>query len=336
MFLLKVISFIMIILLSGGCTKTDVNTLIKKNYYGDIKHLDRYSRVVQGEDFDTLSIQTKSSYFGVGLTLIRYKKAFFILDIAKNSPSQKVGLKPADQILKIDNKDISKYDIKQIYKYINTKDKIKLTIKREKRIFDIFLHKQIIKKTNLSIKKINTNTLYIKINSFSKDLAQQIKNIILKNHCKNIIFDLRDNRGGIFEESIKLSDMFYDKGVIVIQKSKDSEKKYFFHKETVFKDKNLVILVDNYTASASEIFAGTLQKHKRAILIGEKTFGKATIQKLYYLEDKKLLKLTVAHYFLPSYKNIEKTGLTPDVKIRKKYIKNLNYLIKKAKKYLNN
>ena len=158
--------------------------------------------------------------------------------------------------------------------------------------------------------------LYTKIYFFNAHVTECFKKI---NKSKGVIIDLRGNPGGVLEGAISLVDMYLNNGVILKEKSRKSEYVYYAKKDNTYLDIPLVILVDKNTASASEIVAGSLQKHHRAIIIGTSTYGKGTIQEIIPLRNQKVLKLTVARYYLPGNINIEGRGITPDIQLVSKY-----------------
>jgi len=163
----------------------------------------------------------------------------------------------------------------------------------------------------LSLKK---NILYIKIRFFDINVVSNIKEILKKYDRKSpsIVLDLRNNTGGLLEESIKLVDLFISKGIIIYEKDRFKTYTYYAHKKTILSDIPLVILTNSFSASASEIVAGSLQIHQRAILIGNKTFGKNSIQNIIPIDKDEVFKLTVSKYFLSNKKDIENKGIQPD------------------------
>ena len=318
-----------------GCSNKSqrIESIVKESYIKSINNtnilekrdnklklnLDKYSKILKNKDMKTLQLLTSGRYRGVGIILAKNDRGIYILETIKNSQAEKKGIKKFDKILKINNYSTTNMSISELARYIKSQNKpFKLTLQRTtNKIYNITLQNSQVKIPLLKIKKID-DTLYIKISSFKVGLVEELKNKLSLVGIKRIVFDLRDNRGGIFNESIKLADMFLQKGTIVVEKYRNKKKIYKAHDKSSVISLPLIVIVNQNTASASEIFTGAMKYNKRAKIIGSQTFGKGTIQKMIQLDDKTLLKITVAKYYLPNGKNIDGIGISPDVKLNSK------------------
>ena len=200
-------------------------------------------------------------------------------------------------------------------------DPIDITIVRtgEPRPLDIHIVRDIIKIESVYAKTIGDDILYIRVTSFDKKVAEGVAKAIKKNEAntKGIILDLRNNPGGLLDQAVGLVDIFVDEGIVVSQKGRDTRENetYNAKKETTLTEAPLLVLVNGGSASASEIVAGALQDHKRAVILGTKTFGKGSVQVILPITATDAIKLTVARYYLPSGRTIQAVGVTPDIKV---------------------
>ena len=200
---------------------------------------------------------------------------------------------------------------------------IELTIRRrgEKKALTFTIVREIIEIKSVKADKLEKNIGYIRLTSFNENSAKQIKDEIKKlekdSDIKAYILDLRNNPGGLLSQAIKISDFFLNNGEIVSTKSrkKSENRKWFASKGDLTNGKSLIVLINYGSASASEIVAGALKDHKRAILLGENSFGKGSVQSIIPLKNKGAIRLTVAKYYLPSGKSISEVGVSPDIEV---------------------
>ncbi|WP_457592229.1 S41 family peptidase, partial [Hydrogenimonas sp.] len=200
------------------------------------------------------------------------------------------------------------------------KTKITLTIvrKNEPKPLVITIIRDIIKIQSVYTKKVGSDILYIRVVSFDKKVVHDIKKALVENpHAKGLIIDLRNNPGGLLDQAVGMVDLFVDKGVIVSQKGriKDENQIYKAHSKGTHRKIPIVVLVNGGSASASEIVSGSLQDHRRAVIVGEKTFGKGSVQIIMPINKSEALRLTIARYYLPSGRTIQAVGVTPDIKV---------------------
>jgi carboxyl-terminal processing protease len=213
--------------------------------------------------------------------------------------------------------------------------------KGESKPLDIHIVRDIIKIQSVYAKQIGKDILYVRVTSFDKKVATDVKKALKKySYDKGIILDLRNNPGGLLDQAVDLVDLFVSKGVIVSQKGRDErdEKSYNAKSSTTVSDLPMVVLINGGSASASEIVSGALQDHKRAVVIGEKTFGKGSVQVILPVNDEEAIKLTIARYYLPSGRTIQAVGVDPDIEVAAGEVKTFDdeFSIKEAdlKKHL--
>jgi len=305
----------------------DVNstTLINKALKGLLANLDAHSAYMDAKAFKDLNIQTKGEFGGLGIVVGMKKGALTIIAPIDDTPAYKAGVKAGDIILKIDNKSTLGMSIDEAVKLMRGKPKTKIVLtivrKGENKPLKIKIIRDIIKIQSVKSKivyldeKKKSKALYIKISSFDAKVVKGVKKA-LKEHpdAKGIILDLRNNPGGLLSQATGLLDMFIDKGILVSQKGRVKQENivYKAHAEGTNRDIPITVLVNGGSASASEIVSGALQDHHRAAIIGEKTFGKGSVQIVVPLGEDEGIKLTVARYYLPSGRTIQNKGVTPD------------------------
>ncbi len=306
--------------------EVNTTTLINKALKGLLSNLDAHSAYMDAKSFKDLSIQTKGEFGGLGIVVGMKKGALTIIAPIDGTPAAKAGVKAGDIILKIDNKSTLGMSIDDAVKLMRGKPKTKITLtlvrKGESKPIIVHIVRDIIKIESVKSKNIyldkakKEKVVYIKIASFDAKVVNGVKKVLEDNRdAKGIIFDLRNNPGGLLSQATGLLDMFIDKGVLVSQKGRVKQENivYKAHAETPYKDIPVTILVNGGSASASEIVSGGFQDHHRAAIIGEKTFGKGSVQIVAPLGGGEGIKLTVARYYLPSGRTIQNKGVTPDV-----------------------
>jgi carboxyl-terminal processing protease len=318
---------------------------------GVIKSLgDPYSDIYTPKQAKIFDEDMEGKFCGIGAEIgIRNNLPTIIAPLEK-SPAEKNGLKPGDVILKINDEDTSNMSLEEAVFKIrgDCGKKVKLTIFREKwnNPKDFIIKREEIKIKAVTYKIIENNIGYVKINTFSKTTQYELENamkFLSKNNIKKLIIDLRNNPGGFLDSAIKVSEMFVPKGSIILKElwgKEKREKQVVSKKEKIFSypKNNVIILVNKGTASAAEIFAAALRHNLGYKLMGEKTFGKGTVQQIFNIDDY-MLKLTVAYWLTPDGKKLEGNGLEPDYKIEIDYNnennKNKDIVLEEAIKILN-
>lgn len=301
-----------------------VKTLVYGAIKGLLKEVDPHSHFLLPQDFENLKKEKKGQFYGLGIEIYKREDSLIVVSVIKNSPAEKAGFKQGDQILKIDKRVVEHFNKNELDDFFedNKQKEYKFTVLREgfqePLVFRVYPGK--LKIQSVEIKEIKKDFFYVKIYYFSKKTLFTINHFFKNKTVKAMILDLRGNPGGIFDQAVKVTDLFLDKGLIVKYKirTEEEEKRFLAHHSDTLGDFPLAVLIDEYSASASEIVAGALKDHKRAILIGRKTFGKGSIQNVFHLKNNHALKLTVGEYQTPSGEFIHNRGIKPDVTLKKK------------------
>ena len=332
-----------------GSTKSDNNQFlqdivkrVKKDYVeektdkelseaaasGILSSLDPHSAYLNEDEFKEMQVQTKGEFGGVGIEITVEYSLIKVISAIEGTPAEKAGIKSGDYISKIDGKSVVGIKIEDVVKKLRGKPgtKVAVTIlrKNEKAPIEVVLQRQMIQIKAVRSSK-GQDVAYVKINSFSQQAAvgvetelKKIINQIGKNKVKGIVLDLRGNPGGLLDEAVSVSDLFLDKDQIIVSisgRNKDEAKVYKDNSDqTLTKDIPVALLINDGSASASEIVAGALQDNKRAIILGVKSFGKGSVQSVIPLQENHgALKMTTALYYTPSGKSIQAHGIDPDI-----------------------
>jgi len=302
--------------------ETNTTELIDKALKGLMTNLDAHSTFMDSKSYKDLTVQTKGEFGGLGISVGMKDGALTVIAPLEGTPAMRAGVKAGDIILKIDNKATIGMSIDESVKLMRGKPKtdIVLTVVRKDvpKPLTIKITRDIIKIQSVYAKKFKTNKdlLYLYVTSFDQKVVEDTKKAIKEhNNTKGIILDLRNNPGGLLDQAVGLVDMFVEEGVIVSQKGriKTENVEYKATKANTDSSTPMVVLVNGGSASASEIVSGALQDFNRSIVVGEKTFGKGSVQVVMPVGDKEALKLTVARYYLPSGRTIQAKGVTPDI-----------------------
>ena len=292
---------------------------------GLLQSLDPYSAYMSPETFDEMQTETSGKFGGLGIEVSMESGVVKVISPIDDTPASKAGIKAGDYIIKINNTQVQGKSLSEAVDLMRgpVGSPIELTIRRrgEKKAITFNIIREIIQIRSVKSDLIENSIGYIRLTSFNENSSKQIKKEIKKlEEDKNVnsyILDLRNNPGGLLSQAIKISDFFLDSGEIVSTKSrKTSEnKKWFANKGDITNGKTLIVLINYGSASASEIVAGALKDHKRAIILGENSFGKGSVQSIIPLKNKGAIRLTVAKYYLPSGKSISEVGVLPDIEI---------------------
>ena len=300
-----------------------IEELIDKALEGMLSNLDAHSNYLKQKDYKKLKVQTKGEFGGLGITVGVRDGVLTVIAPIEGTPADKAGLKSSDIILKINDKSTLGMTIDEAVAIMRGKvgTPIDLTIVRKGEIKPLPIHivRGIISIQSVYARSIGKDTLYIRVTSFDQKVAKDVRKEINKKKAttKGIILDLRNNPGGLLDQAIDLTDLFVDDGDIVSQKGKNKtdDKVYSASSSATLTKVPMVVLINGGSASASEIVSGALQDHKRAILLGENTFGKGSVQVVLPITKEEAIKLTIARYYLPSGRTIQAVGVKPDIEV---------------------
>ena len=292
---------------------------------GLLQSLDPYSAYMSPQIFNEMQTETSGEFGGLGIEVSMESGVVKVISPIDDTPASRAGIKAGDYIVKIDNTQVQGKSLSEAVELMRgpVGTSIELTIRRrgEKKALNFIIVREIIEIQSVKVDVLEKNVGYIRLTSFNENSGEQIKEKIKelenKKKVKAYILDLRNNPGGLLSQAIRITDYFLDNGEIVSTKSrKASENKKWFAKEgDLTKGKTLIVMINYGSASASEIVAGALKDHKRAILIGENSFGKGSVQSIIPLKNNGAIRLTVAKYYLPSGKSISEVGVSPDIEI---------------------
>jgi carboxyl-terminal processing protease len=302
--------------------ETNTTDLVDKALKGLLSNLDSHSSFMDTKEYKDLSVQTKGEFGGLGISIGMKDGALTVIAPIKGTPADKAGIKAGDIILKINDTATIGMKIDDSVKMMRGKPKTSLVLtiirKGEPKPLEIKIVRDIIKIQSVYTKTIEDKLLYVHVTSFDQKVVQGVKDAIKEHsNAEGLILDLRNNPGGLLDQAVGLVDLFVDEGVIVSQKGKlkSENLEYRATKKDTNKELPLVVLINGGSASASEIVSGALQDLNRTIVIGEKTFGKGSVQVVMPIGNDEALKLTVARYYLPSGRTIQAVGVTPDITI---------------------
>jgi len=314
---------------------------------GLLQSLDPYSSYMTPEIFQEMQTETSGEFGGLGIEVSMEAGVVKVISPIDDTPASKVGIKAGDYIVKINNTQVQGKSLSEAVDLMRgpVGSSIELTVRRRgvKKALTFNITREIIEVQSVKSDLLDNNIGYIRLTSFNDNSSQQIKKKIEKlkknENLNAFILDLRNNPGGLLSQAIKIADFFLENGEIVSTKSrkKSENRKWFARKGDITDGKTLLVLINYGSASASEIVAGALKDHKRAIILGESSYGKGSVQSIIPLKNKGAIRLTVAKYYLPSGKSISEVGVRPDIevneegddfKIKTETDNQLNYAIK--------
>ena len=292
---------------------------------GLLQSLDPYSSYMSPEIFQEMQTETSGEFGGLGIEVSMEAGVVKVITPIDDTPASKAGIKAGDYIVKIVNVQVQGKSLSEAVDLMRglVGTDIELTVRRRgvKKALTFNITREIIEVQSVKSDLLENNIGYIRLTSFNDNSSNQIKKQIKKlkknENLKAFILDLRNNPGGLLSQAIKISDFFLDNGEIVSTKSrkKSDNRKWFARKGDITEGKTLVVLINYGSASASEIVAGALKDHKRAIIIGENSYGKGSVQSIIPLKNKGAIRLTVSKYYLPSGKSISEVGVRPDIEV---------------------
>ena len=292
---------------------------------GLLQSLDPYSAYMTPESFEGMQTETSGEFGGLGIEVGMEVGVVKVISPIDNTPASKAGLKAGDYIVKINNAQVQGKSLMEAVELMRgpVGSSIEITVRRRgvKKALIFNITREVIQVQSVKSELIDNNIGYIRITSFNENSSKQIKEKINKlnknKDLKGYILDLRNNPGGLLSQAIKISDFFLENGEIVSTRSRQASenRKWFAKKGDLTNGKTLIILINYGSASASEIVAGALKDHKRAIILGENSYGKGSVQSIIPLKNRGAIRLTIAKYYLPSGKSISEVGVTPDIEV---------------------
>ncbi len=317
---------------------SDVYKIIKENYVeqvntkeimygalsGMMRSLDPFSSFFTPEQYESFKQDTMGEFGGIGIEIGLEKGRPIVISPIEGTPAFRAGIKSGDLIIEIDGEDTSNMSLMEVVKRLRGKPgtKVQITIIRKgaEKPIKVELERAIIKVQSVRGTIID-GIAYIKLSQFNENVSKEMEKYLerfLKDGVKGIILDLRNNPGGLLTEAVNVSEIFLGEGKLVVYTKGRSEgvNRYYSRRKAIVPENiPVVLLINKGSASASEIVAGALRDNKRALIIGEKSFGKASVQNIIPLQDGSAIKLTIAYYYTPSGKLIHKEGISPDISV---------------------
>ena len=306
----------------------DQSEIMDSAINGVLQSLDPYSAYMNPEIFEEMQTETSGEFGGLGIEVSMEAGVVKVITPIDDTPAAKAGIKAGDYIVRINGEQVKGKTLFEAVDLMRgpVDTEIQITIRRKglKKAKIYTIKRKIIEIKSVVSELIENQIGYLRLRSFNENTADQLKNQILElEKEKNLlgyIFDLRNNPGGLLSQAVKITDFFLDDGEIVSTKGrkKRESRKFFAKKGDRINGKPLIVLINNGSASASEIVAGALQDQKRAILLGETTYGKGSVQSIIPLKNRGAIRLTISKYYLPSGKSISEIGVTPDIIVEEK------------------
>ena len=317
----------------------NVLTMVQKNYVdqvttdqlidgainGMLSSLDPHSAYLTPDLYKELQVDTRGSFGGLGIEITQRNGVLTVVSPIEDTPAARAGIKSGDQIIKIDNEFTKDMTLLQAVKLMRGPEgsKITLTVRREgvPDWIDVGMKREVIQIRSVKSRVLEPHYGYLRITQFQERTEHDAKAALASldkesGGLQGLVLDLRNNPGGLLSQAVKVSDLFLDSGLVVYTEGRleNQAQKFYAHKGSTNVDYPMVVLVNGGSASASEIVAGALQDHKRALVLGTQTFGKGSVQTILPLADgDAAIRLTTARYFTPNGRSIQATGITPDI-----------------------
>ena len=303
--------------------EVDREELIQGAIEGMLKNLDPHSAYLDRESFQDMQVETSGEFSGIGIEITIMNGKLTVVSPIEDTPAFRAGLQPGDVILEIDGEstqDISIMDA--VHKIRGPKgEEVELTVLHpdSNRPEKIEVVRDVIPLTSVKSEELESGYFYLRITNFNENTTEELQDLLTKirEPAQGIVLDLRNNPGGLLNQAVSVSDAFLSGGQIVYTKGKVEQSQMSFSAEDQTSDLNvpIVVLINAGTASASEIVAGALQDHQRALIIGERSFGKGSVQTIIPLADGAGIKLTTARYYTPNGRSIQAEGIIPDLQV---------------------
>jgi carboxyl-terminal processing protease len=326
---LKIFSDVIELIEREYVDEVDTKELIQKAIQGMVQSLDPHSSLLPQEAFEDLQIDTKGKFTGIGIHITMQDGFVTVISPIEDTPAYKAGIKARDRIIKVDGKPTK--DLREAVNMMRGPKgtSVEVTILREgvKQPLEFELIRDVIPIQSVKSIILKPGYGFIRLSNFTGTTTTEMEKALRKmesskDPLKGLVLDLRNNGGGLLNQSLKVTDLFLDEGKILSIKGRNSKNTKVFNASSsrVKRDYPLVVLINGGSASASEIVAGALQDHKRALILGTTSFGKGSVQTVETLRDGSGLKLTIARYYTPSGRSIQATGIEPDIFLKHKIL----------------
>lgn len=322
--------------------------LIESAINGMLTSLDPHSSYLDAESFNYMNEQTKGKFGGLGIEVTMDNGLVKVVSPIDDTPAAKAGIKAGDYITHINGETVVGMTLNDAVSKMRGKvgEKVKLSIRRiNSKPIELTIKRQEIKIQSVKSEIKEDSIVYIRISSFTEDVDDAVSKAIkdakkkLKNKLLGIVIDVRNNPGGLLDQAVDVSDLFLEKGEIVSTRSRNESDtvKFMANEGDVAKGLPIVVMINEGSASASEILAGALQDHHRAIILGERSFGKGSVQTVIPLRDYGAMRLTTARYYTPSGRSIQAKGIEPDIEVKPAKVEELeSYALNISEADLNN
>lgn len=323
---LKVLADVFSIVERNYVEPVKANNLINGAINGMLETLDPHSNYMAPEMYKEMQTETRGSFGGIGFEITIRDKVLTVVAPIEDTPASRAGIQSGDMILRIDGKSTKDMTLMEAVKLMRGPQGTQVTITVMRQGFsepkDFTMTRAIIPIRSVRSKSLETGYGYIKVSQFIERTFPDLENALSKiesqeKPLKGLILDLRNNPGGLLEQAVKVADLFLDSGMIVYTEGRveGQKMKFFVQKKEKSREFPMIVLVNGGSASASEIVAGALQDHGRAVILGAQTFGKGSVQTIIPLEDGSALRLTTARYYTPKGRSIQAQGITPDIPV---------------------
>lgn len=305
----------------------DIKSLIYGGIRGMLATLDPHSSFLTPDLYEEMQADTHGEFGGIGIEVTLEKGVLSVVSPIEGTPAQRAGIRARDQIVTIDGKPTQDLNLMEAVRLMRgpSGEVIRLGVRRagEDKVLDFELKREVIKLQSVNGRTLEQGFAYVRISQFQERTGTELKALVSRlrldneDRLKGLIIDLRNNPGGLLDQAVAVSDLFLSSGLIVYTEGRDSSSQLRFQASSEGTEPNypLILLINEGSASASEIVAGALHDHGRAMLLGEKTFGKGSVQTIIPLSDHSGLRLTTARYFTPSGVSIQARGIAPDIEV---------------------
>ena len=310
----------------------DNKEIVESAINGILSSLDPHSSFLNAKSLEDMKVQTKGEFGGLGIEVTMENGFVKVISPIDNTPAYKAGIKAGDYITHLDKKSVIGLSLNEAVSKMRgaVGSKLEVTVgRKDMEPFDVTIKRDVIKITSIR-SRLEKDVGYVRITTFSeqtrKSAVEAIKKLKKNKNLKGYVLDLRNNPGGLLEQAVAISNLFLEKGEIVSTRGRDSENPEIYKAKPgdIINGLPLVVLINSGSASASEIVAGALQDHKRAIILGTKSFGKGSVQTIIPVHPFGALRMTTAKYFTPSGKSIQKKGIVPDIVVEQAKVEKID------------